>query len=45
MLIEHCSTDNSSDEDTYLQVLLTNNEAMRYEIERSKLIELIGKSR
>ncbi len=44
MLIEYHSTDDSFKEGTYLQVLLTNREAVRYEIDKSKLVELIGKS-
>lgn len=44
MLIEHCPAENYSDEDTYLQIMLINNEAIRYEIDRSLLVELIGKT-
>lgn len=43
MLIEHYITDDSVEEDTYLQVLRVNNEAIRYEIKKSELIKLIGK--
>jgi len=44
MLIEHHSTDNSAEEDIYVQVVMTNDEAVRYEIQESQLVELIGKS-
>ena len=40
--IEHYSN-SELDEDLYLQVLLTNNEAMRYEIGWSRLKQLVGK--
>ena len=43
MLIEHYRTDNAANKDTYLQVLLVDNEPVRYEMERSKLVGLIGK--
>lgn len=43
MLIEHYVTGNLPRKSTYLQVVLSNNEAIRYEIEDTKLIKLIGK--
>lgn len=43
MFVEHYPVENKPDEDIYLQVLLTKNEAVRYEIKRHKLTELIGK--
>lgn len=43
MFVEHFPVENEPDEDIYLQVLLTKNEAARYEIKKSKLLELVGK--
>ena len=43
MLVEHYPVDNPAHEDTYLQVLLIKNKPIRYEIQKSKLVELIGK--
>lgn len=44
MLVEHYPASNLSEEDLYHQVLLTNNEAIRHEIDRSKLLKLLGKT-
>ena len=43
MLVEHYIKDDLSNEDTYLQVLLVNNEPIRFEMAKSKLIKLIGR--
>ena len=43
MLIEHYPKQDLSDEDIYLQVLLTKDKTVRYEIEREDLIRLINK--
>lgn len=43
MLVEQYLTGNSSDEDTYLQVLIMGSLSLRYEVKISKLIKLIGR--
>lgn len=43
MFVEHYPAENEPDEDIYLQVLITKDEAVRYEIKRHKLTKLIGK--
>lgn len=42
MLVEHYITVNLYDEDTYLHVLLVDDEPIRYKMKRSNLIKLIG---
>ena len=42
MLVEHYSPGILLDKDTYLQVFVINNEAMRYQIDKSKLTQLLG---
>ena len=41
MLVEHYPSNNLPDEDVYLHVLFKNNETMRYEISKDKLMQLI----
>lgn len=43
MFVEHYPSNDLPDKDFYLQVLFTKNEVVRYEIDRDKLIRLIGK--
>ncbi|VEP12268.1 hypothetical protein H1P_140051 [Hyella patelloides LEGE 07179] len=43
MLVEHYPMSNLPDGDIYLQVLFVNKEAMRYEIGRNELKQLLGK--
>ncbi len=44
MLVEHYSANNSFQEDSYLQVLLVNDEAIRYQIDQNRLMKLTEKS-
>ena len=44
MLIEHYSTNDKAEKDIYVQVIITNDKAVRCEIQKSQLVELIGKS-
>ena len=44
MMLEHYKKANSSQEDTYFQVLVFGDEVIRYEIEKSSLIQLLGKT-
>jgi hypothetical protein len=43
MLIEHYQISDSPEQDTYLQVLVTNGEVIKYEIDKNRLKELIKK--
>jgi hypothetical protein len=43
MLIEHYQINDLPEQDTYLQVLLTNQEVIKYEIDQRRLKELISK--
>ena len=44
MWIEHYPATTAVDEDTYLQVILLKNEAVRYEMERQQIEALIGRT-
>jgi hypothetical protein len=44
MLVEHYSVNNSFQDDTYLQVLLVNDEVIRYKIDQNRLMKLTEKS-
>lgn len=44
MLLEHYKNPNSAQDDTYFQVLISGDEIIRYEIEKSALIQLLGKT-
>ena len=43
MLIEHYSTNDLLDKDIYFQILVINNQFIRYEIDKSELTKLLGK--
>ncbi len=43
MLVEHYPPSILPNRDTYFQVFVINNEAMRHEIDKSKLTQLLGK--
>ena len=44
MLVEHYAPNTLCHQDTYLQVIMTHDETIRYEIDESELVQLIGKS-
>ena len=44
MWVEHYSEGNSSDKDTYFQVLITNNQVVKYQIDKKQLAALSGKA-
>ena len=43
MLVEHYLLNNIKNADVYLQVVMMNNEAIRYDLSKDKLKRLIGK--
>lgn len=44
MWLEHYPATNTTDQDKYLQVILLNNQAVRYEIESQQIETLINKT-
>ena len=44
MILEHYQDESSLSKDIYFQILIIDNEVIRYEIDKCDLIELIGKT-